>query len=80
MVLSIKTQDIVNDLQSLRDLFDFCNLDREYKLFNEKNKKIVNKLKIETPGSVWVDEFVCLRSKAYSYRCGGESCNKLKGI
>ena len=30
--------------------------------------------------SISIDEFVCLRSKAYSYKCGGESSNKLKGI
>ena len=28
MVLSIKTQDIVNDLQNLKELFDFSNLSR----------------------------------------------------
>ena len=80
MVLSIETKDIVEDLYTLRDLFDFSNLNREHKLFNEKNTKVVGKFKIETPGSIWIDEFVCLRSKAYSYRCGGESSNKLKGI
>ena len=80
MVLSIKTQDIVNDLQNLRDLFDFSNLNREHELFSEKNKKVVGKFKIETPGSICIDEFICLRSKAYAYKCGGESSNKLKGI
>ena len=60
-------------------MFDFSNLNRENKLFSEENKKVVGKFKIETPGSIWIDEFVCLRSKAYAYRCGGESSNKLKG-
>ena len=80
MVLSIKTRDIVEDLYNLKDLFDFSNLNREHKLFSEENKKVVGKFKIETPGSIWIDEFVCLRSKAYSYKCGSESSNKLKGI
>ena len=61
-------------------MFDFSNLSREHKLFNEEKKKVVGKFKIETPRSIWIDEFVCLRSKAYAYRCGSESCNKLKGI
>ena len=65
---------------NLRDLFDFSNLNREHKLFSEENKKVVGKFKIETPRSIWIDEFVCLRSKAYAYKCGGESSNKLKGI
>ena len=80
MVLSIKTKDIVEDLYNLRDLFDFSNLNREHKLFSEENKKVVGKFKIETPGSIWIDEFICLRSKAYAYKCGGESYQKLKGI
>ena len=28
MVSSVKTQDIINDLHNLRDLFDFSNLNR----------------------------------------------------
>ena len=47
MVLSVKTKDIVEDLHNLRDLFDFSNLNREHKLFNEENKKVVGKFKIE---------------------------------
>ena len=61
-------------------MFDFSNLNREHKLFNEENMKVVSKFKIETPGSIWIDEFVCLRSKAYLYKCGCEISNKLKGI
>ena len=38
--------------------------------------------KIETPKNIWIDEFVCLRSKAYSFKCKNkiESKNKVKGI
>ena len=28
----------------------------------------------------WIDEFVCLRSKMYAFKCGDDSENKLKGI
>ena len=52
MVLSIKTKDIVEDLYNLRDLFDFSNLNREHKLFNEEKKKVVGKFEIEKPGSI----------------------------
>ena len=40
------------------------------------------KFKIETPKNIWLDEFVCLRSKAYSFKCknNSESKNKIKGI
>ena len=38
--------------------------------------------KIETPKNIWIDEFVCLRSKAYSFKCKNEDekKNKIKGI
>ena len=59
---------------------DFSNLNEDHKNFNTKNKKVVGKFKIETLENVWIDEFVCLRSKAYSFKCGESNTNKLKGI
>ena len=75
-VLSVNTKDIVNDLYNLKDYFDFSNLSREQKVFSGVNKKVLGIFKIETPGSNYTDEFICLRSKAYSNKCGGESSNK----
>ena len=48
----------------------------------KKNKKVIGKFKIETPKNIWIDEFVCLRSKAYSFKCenNDENKNKIKGI
>ena len=66
MILSMKTENIIKDLKSLEEIFDFSNLDENYELFSAKNKKVIGKYKIETPKSFWTDEFVCLRSKAYS--------------
>ena len=40
----------------------------------------MRKFKIETPKSIWIVEFVCLRSKMYAFICGGDSKNKLKGF
>ena len=47
-----------------------------------KIKKRLGFFKIETPKNIWIDEFVCLRSKAYSFKCKDniESKNKIKGI
>ena len=38
-----------------------------------KIKKLIGFFKIETPASVWIDEFVCLRSKMYTFKCGNDS-------
>ena len=82
MILSMKTKDIIKDLKNLEDIFDFSNLDKNHELFSERNKKVIGKFKIETPKNIWIDEFVCLRPKAYSFKCKNEdeNKNKIKGI
>ena len=82
MFLSMKTKDIIKDLKNLEDIFDFSNLDKNHELYSEKNKKRLGFFKLETPLNIWIDEFVCLRSKAYSFKCkdNKEDKNKIKGI
>ena len=83
-IMSIKTKDILGDLSKLQDryqMFDFSNLDEEHRLFSNEIKKIPGYLKIETPKSLYIDKFVCLRSKCYAYRTQLDGYNnKLKGI
>ena len=78
-VLSVNTKDSFIELKNLKDTFDFSNLDQNHEIFSNKNKKVFGKFKTETPKSVWIDEFVSLRSKMYSFKCGDDSKNKLKG-
>ena len=82
MILSMKTKDIIIDLKNLEDIFDFSNLDENHEFFSNRNKKVIGKFKIETPKNIWIDEFICLRSKVYSFKCkdNKEDKNKLKGI
>ena len=82
MFLSMKTKDIIKDLKNLEEIFDFSNLDENHELFSNKNKKIIGKFKIETPKNIYIDEFICYRSKAYSFKCkdNDENKNKIKGI
>ena len=79
-VLSVNTKDIIKDLRNLEYIFDFKNLDKTHELYSNKNKKVIGKFKIETPQNIWIDEFICLRSKMYAFKCGDDSKNKLKGI
>ena len=82
MILSMKTKDIIKDLKNLENIFDFSNLDENHELFSNKNKKLIGFFKIETPKNIWIDEFVSLRSKTYSFKCkdNKENKNKIKGI
>ena len=79
-VLSVNTKDIIKDLENLEDIFNFNNLDENHELFSNKNKKVIGKFKIETPKNIWIDEFVCLRSKMYAFKCGDDSGNEIKGV
>ena len=79
-ILGVDTKDIIRDLKNLEDLFDFSNLDENHELFSNKNKKVIGKFKNECPKNIWIDEFICVRSKMYAFKCGNDSKNKLKGI
>ena len=76
-VLSVNTKEIIEDLKNLEDRVDFSNLDENHELFSNKNKKVIGKFKIETPENIWIDEFICLRSKMYAFKCGNDSKNKI---
>ena len=79
-VLSVKTKDFIKDLKNLEDLFDFSNLEKNHELFSNKNKKVIGFFKIETPRSIWIDQFVCLRSKIFAFKCGDDSMKKSGGV
>ena len=79
-LLSVNTKDIIKDLKNLEDVFDFSNLDKNHELFSNKNKKVIGFFKIETPKSIWIDEFFWLRSKMYAFKYGNDSKNELKGV
>ena len=55
-------------------------MNENHDLFSNKNKKVNGKFKNETPKNIWIDKFVCLRSKMYAFKCGDDSKNKLQGV
>ena len=66
-ILSIKTGDLINDLEYFKDDFDFSELDENHELYDTINKKIRGKMKIETSPIIELDNFVALRSESYSF-------------
>ena len=46
-VLSIKTENFIENLKKLGIMFDFSNLVENDDLFSNQNKKVINKIKIE---------------------------------
>ena len=79
-ILSVKTENIFKDLKNLEDMFDFSNLDKKHELFSNEIEKVIGKFHIQTPKNVRIDEFVCLRSKMFSFKSGDDIENKLKCI
>ena len=83
-IMSLKTTNVINDLSNLQkqyNLFDFSNLDKNHILYSNEYKKIPGYLKIETPKSLCIDKFICLRSKCYAYMTQLDGFkNKFKGI
>ena len=57
-MVSVNTEDVIMDLKSLGDIFDFSNLDENLGIFSNKNKKVIGKYKIDTPKNIWIDELV----------------------
>ena len=55
-------------------------MNENHELISDKNKKVIGKFKIETPENNWIHKIICLTSEMYSFKCGDDSRNKLKGI
>ena len=77
-VLRLKTEDIIKDIKKLEDIFDFSNLDKDYELFSNKNKKVNGKFKTKTPTNIWMKECIAMRSKCYAFKCGDDSKKQIE--
>ena len=63
----IKSEDLCKEFFGHKDLFNFSNVSKDSKYFDETNKKVIAKMKDEF-GGVIVEEFVRLNSKMYSIK------------
>ncbi|XP_033112614.1 uncharacterized protein LOC117113400 [Anneissia japonica] len=67
LLLSITTEDVYADMQENLDWFDTSNYSKDSRLYSEKNKKVLGKMKDEMGGCI-MTEFVGLRPKMYSIK------------
>jgi hypothetical protein len=63
----IETDDLYNDFQQNKELFDLSNYSKNHFCYDESNKAIIGKFKDETDGIPIID-FKGLRSKMYSIK------------
>ena len=77
----IKSENVYEEFFKWKNLFDFSNYLKDSKLFDERNKKVIGKMKDEF-GGVIVKEFVGLKSKMYSMKKknDGKECNTAKEV
>ena len=77
---SVNTHINIKDFRNLKNLFDFSNLNKSFELLSNKNKKSIDRFKLETRKRNWIHEFIGLTSKMYALKNGDDSKNKLKCI
>ena len=76
----IKTEDVYEDFNNDKEMFDFSNYSTKAKYFDNSNKLVVGKTKDETAGAA-IEEFVELKPKVYSYLVDDNSEHKkAKGV
>ena len=66
-VLTMKSEDVSEEFFQHKHLFDFSNYPKDSKLFDQANKKIIDKMKDNSEGKI-IGGFVALKSKMYSMK------------
>ena len=80
LAYEIKSENVYEEFFKWKDLFDFSNYSKESKFFDDANKKVIGKMKVEF-GGVIATEFVGLKSKMYSIKkIDGKESNTAKGV
>lgn len=80
VLLQIETEDPYSDILEDIDSYDTSDYNPEHPLHNEKNKKVLGKMKDEMAGKI-IAEYVGLRSKMYSIISpSSQILKKAKGV
>ena len=76
----IRTTNTAIDFEKSEDFSDFSNLNKTHEIFKNTMKKFDGKSKNETQKTIYLDEFIALKSKTYSFECNDKSTKKLKRV
>ena len=80
LTYEIESDDVYEGLFKHKHQFDFSNLAKNSKLFDESSKKVIGKMKVVSEGKI-IDEFVGLKSKMHSMKnIDGKETNAAKGV
>ena len=80
LIYEIKTEDMYEDIKSMKEYFDCSEYDENHLCYDENNKKVIGKFKDEVSKSIMI-EFIGIRSKMYKFSCeNGTLKGTAKGI
>ena len=74
----IRTEDVYEDFNSDKEMFNFGNYSTKLKYYNNLNKLVIEKMKVETR-RVAIEEFVGLKPNMYSFLVENREHKKAKG-
>ena len=78
--LEVKSDDVYEEFLKHKHLFEFNNLSKNSKFFDETNEKVIGKMKDVSEGKIIV-KFVGLKSKMHSMKnIDGKETNTAKGV
>jgi len=79
LLLDIQTEDVYKDMKEQSWLYDTINYPKDHPLYDDRNKKVLGKMKDECGGEP-IEEVVALRPKIYSIKKAGSNIKKAKGV
>ena len=80
LILDIQTEDVYEDMKENSWLYDTSNYPRDNPLYDNRNKKVLGKMKYEC-GGLAIEEVVAIRPKMYSVlKEGKKNEKKAKGV
>ena len=80
LLLNIQTEDVYKDMKEDLWLYDTSNYPKDHPLYDDKNKKVLGKMKDEC-GCLALEEVVAVRSKMYSLKkADKKNIRKAKGV
>ena len=71
--------NVYEDFYAIKQLFDFSRYGKETPFYNDKNKKVIVKIKDELNREI-TEEVVGLRVKMYSLKTKKEEMKKANGV
>ena len=80
LTYEIKSENVYKEFYKWKDLLNFSNYSKDSKFFDDTNKNVIGKMKVEY-GGVITDQFIGLKSKMYSIKkVDGSESSTAKGV